>query len=104
MSLLDFAGDGVALALQNIAGPIQAGTATLVGGTVTVSGVKLTTSSRILLGVVTPNAGMNATTAYIAAPLASRNVGAGTFVIQACIQAGTIQNTDVSTVDWAIIG
>lgn len=77
----------------------QQGTATLSGGgTVTVSGVTLTAASVIMVAY---NTAKDATSlsAGVQAPSASRNVGAGTFVI-----SNGIGGDATSTVDWAILG
>lgn len=77
----------------------QKGTATLVGGTVTVSNVRLTTSSIIQVTRNTPGTALNA----ICCRSADRNVGAGSFVIRAESAVGVL-GTETSTVDYLIIG
>lgn len=72
----------------------QKGVATLVAGTITVTGVRLTASSRIQ---VTHNT-VAGTQGIASAPAASRNVSAGSFVINSSNAA------DVSSVDWEING
>lgn len=72
----------------------QAGTAQLVSGTVTVTGVRIAaTTVRIMLTKNTPSG----TAGHLSAPAASRSTG-GQFVINSST------NTDESTVDWLIIG
>lgn len=74
---------------------VKRGTATLVAGTVTVTPVPITTTSRILVSRKTSLG----TLGFLSAPSASRVVGsAGSFVIS------SVSATDVSTVDWAVIG
>lgn len=82
---------------------IQSGTATLTAGTVTIS-APITASSRILVTVKDANPGAGGLTIGFEAPSASRNVGAGTFVVRANVAAGTINVLDTSTLDWAIVG
>lgn len=77
----------------------QKGTATLVGGTVTVSNVRLTTSSIIQVTRNTPGTALNS----ICCRSADRNVGAGSFVIRAESAVGVL-GTETSTVDWLIVG
>jgi hypothetical protein len=76
---------------------VKSGIATLVGGTVTVSGVTLTANSVVVHSRNTP-AG---TTGSLSAPSASRTVGlngTGSFVINSS------SGTETSTVDWTIVG
>lgn len=81
---------------------LAAGTATLVAGTVTVA-AKVTATSRILTSLNTPGGGGNGVD--YKAPAASRVVGApGSFVITAVDAAGATVATDVSTVDWVVVG
>lgn len=80
---------GAAVALQ-----IQKGIATLVGGTVTVTGVTLAATSRI---VATANT-TGGTQGILAIPVASRSTSLGQFVINSS------QGSDTSTVEWLIIG
>lgn len=81
---------------------IQTGTATLASGTVTVTGVTLTSTSRIFL---TRNTAAGATIGVeLVAPSASRNTGTGQFVINSIDASRATVVTDTSTVDWAIIG
>lgn len=79
---------------SQIGAGMQKGTATLVAGTVTVSGVTLTSGSQILFGYNTAGADAD----YLDAPVASRNVSAGTFVINSS------NALDTSSVDWIIVG
>lgn len=83
---------------------LQAGTTTLVAGTKTVSGVTLTSTSRILLTMKDPGAGAITGFGAFDAPVASRNTGAGTFVINAIDDAKATITTAVCTVDYLIIG
>lgn len=83
---------------------IQSGTATLAAGTVTINNVVLTAASRILLTMKDPGAGAITGFANLDAPAASRNVGAGTFVVNAIDTAKATIATAVCTFDWAIIG
>lgn len=70
------------------------GTATLSAGTVTVTGVKLTANSIILISRNTTGGAAG----NLSAPAASRNVGAGSFVISSS------SGTETSTIDYLIIG
>lgn len=83
---------------------LQAGTGTLAAGTLTVSGVTLTASSRILLTVKDPGAGVITGMAGLVAPAANRNVGAGSFVVNAIDDAKATITTAVCTFDWLIVG
>lgn len=80
----------------------QAGVATLAGGTVTVTGVTLTATSRILISRKT--AGGTAGTGGLYAPSANRNTGASTFEIRSADTAGALVATDTSVVDWVVLG
>jgi hypothetical protein len=82
---------------------IQRGTATLVSGTVTVSGVRLTAAARIVVTRMT-KAGSVAH-GLLEVPAGSRTTGAaGQFVINAISEAaGAVVTSDVSTVDWMVI-
>lgn len=73
---------------------IQYGTATLATGTKTVTGVRLSSSSVILVAYNT-EAG---TPGRLSAPSASRDTSLGQFVISSS------SGSDTSTVDWLIIG
>lgn len=83
---------------------VQRGTTTLVAGSATVTGVTLTTSSSILLSMRDPGAGAITGLGALDAPVATRNVGAGSFVINAIDDAKALIGTAISTVDWAVIG
>lgn len=83
---------------------IQSGTTTLVAGTKTVSGVVLTSTSRIFLTMKDPGSGAVTGLGALDAPVASRNTGAGTFVINAIDDSKAVITTAVSTVDYLIIG
>lgn len=78
------------------------GTATLSAGTVTISAT-ITANSRILVTVKDANPGAGGLTIGFEAPVASRNVGAGTFIVRANVAAGTINVLDTSTLDWVVI-
>lgn len=71
----------------------DSGTATLVGGTVTVASAVLTANSKIMVTRNTPGG----TVGHLSAPFASRNTTDGTFVLN------SDSNTETSTVDWAIL-
>jgi hypothetical protein len=73
---------------------IQYGVATLVAGTVTVTGVRLTSTSIIQL---TRNT-IGGTAGDLNAPVASRNTTTGQFVINSA------NGADTSTIDWMIAG
>lgn len=77
---------------------LQKGTATLVAGTITVSGVVVAADASIFVNVNTP-AGAVQGVKY-AVPTATRT--ATQFVINAVDAAGALVATDVSTVDWAV--
>jgi hypothetical protein len=81
---------------------VQTGSATLAAGTVTVSNVVLTANSQILVSRKTQGGTVTNTVQY-EAPSASRNVGAGTMVLQASVAAGTANASDTSVVDYAIL-
>ncbi len=83
--------------------PMQAGTATLASGTVTVAGARLTANSRILVSRNTKGGGASIST-DLEVPSASRNVGAKTFVINAVKADKSVDANDSSTVDWLIVG
>lgn len=81
---------------------LQAGTATLVAGTVTVTGAKLTSGSKI---VATRNTKAGASVGVdLEIPSASRNVGDGEFVINSINADKSVETDDTSTVDWLVIG
>lgn len=82
----------------------QSGTATLAAGTVTISGVALTANSRIQLTMKDFGAGAITGFATLHAPSADRNVGAGTFVVNAIDDAKATIATAVCTFDWEVIG
>ena len=81
----------------------DSGTATLVAGTVTIAGVPLTANSRILVTMRDPGAGAITGFAAFSVPVASRNVGAGTFVINAIDDAKAVIVTATCTVDWQLV-
>lgn len=83
---------------------IQRGTTTLVQGTTPVPiPATITANSRILLSFRDAISGNNANTAKLDAPTVSRSIALGNFVINALTIADAVNNTDVSTVDWAVI-
>lgn len=83
---------------------IQSGRTTLVAGTKTVTGVTLTATSRIFVQTADPGAGAITGFAGYSTPDASRNVGAGSFVINAIDASKAVIATAVPTVDYLIIG
>lgn len=83
---------------------IQSGTTTLIAGTKTVTGVKLTANSRIQLTMKDPGAGAITGMGALDAPVASRNTSTGQFVINAIDDSKAVIVTAVSTVDWLIVG
>lgn len=80
----------------------QAGVATLASGTVTVTGVTLTATSRVVVSRKT--AGGTAGTGGLYAPSANRNTGASTMEIRSADTAGAVVATDTSVVDWVVLG
>jgi hypothetical protein len=83
---------------------IQAGTATLIGGQLTVATATITANSRIVVSFNTAASGGGANTAKLQVSSASRVVGApGSFDIQALTIADVLNNTDTSSVDWVVI-
>jgi hypothetical protein len=82
---------------------IQRGTSTLAAGTVTVSGVTLTANSRIIVTMKDPGAGAITGFADLDVPVATRNTGAGTFVVNAIDATKATINTAVCTFDWLVI-
>lgn len=82
---------------------IQGGTATLASGTVTVSGARLTSTSRILVTRKTKGANASVGTDF-EVPSASRDTSAHTFVINAIKADKTVDANDISTVDWLVFG
>lgn len=83
---------------------MQSGRGTLAAGTVTISGVTLTATSRIVVTMADPGAGAITNFAALDVPDASRNTGAGTFVVNAIDNAKAVINTAVCTFDYFIIG
>lgn len=83
---------------------IQAGTATLVAGTKTITGVTLTANSRIVVTMKDPGAGAITGLVGFDAPAASRNAGSGQFVVNAIDASKAVINTAVCTVDYVIVG
>lgn len=83
---------------------IQSGTGTLVAGTLTVTGVILTSTSRIQLTMKDPGAGALTTFIALDAPVANRNTATGQFVVNAIDNAKATLATAVCTFDWTIVG
>lgn len=81
---------------------LQAGTATLVAGTVSITGAKLTSGSKIVASRNTKAGSAIGTDLEI--PSASRDAGAGTFVINSVKADKSVETNDTSTVDWLVIG
>lgn len=73
------------------------GRATLVAGTVTVSVPGLTAANNVVVSLLTANT-TTLTTEYQAV------AGTDSIVIRANVAAGTINNVDVSTLIWAVVG
>lgn len=82
----------------------QVGTGTLAAGTLTVTGVTLTATSRIFLTMKDPGAGAITGFADLDAPAASRDTGAGEFVVNAIDDSKAVINTAICTFDWLIVG
>lgn len=82
---------------------IRSGTATLAAGTVTIS-APITAGSRILATMKDAGAGALTGFADLEIPAASRNVGAGTFVVRAIDASKAVIGTAVCTFDWFVIG
>jgi hypothetical protein len=83
---------------------LQSGTVSLVAGTATVTGVVLTSTSRILVSIKDAGAGAITAFADLEVPSASRNVGAGSFVINAINASKAVINTATPDVDYLIVG
>lgn len=80
---------------------ILTGQATLVAGTVTITAA-ITANSVIVATWSDPDA---ATVGVLSIPTATRNVGAGTFVVNSVKADGTTPlNTDTGSFDWVVIG
>lgn len=86
-----------------VVGAVQGGTDTLAAGTKTVTAT-ITASSRIIVTMKDPGAGAITNFAAFDVPAASRNVGAGTFVVNAIDNAKAVINTAVCTFDYIILG
>ncbi len=80
----------------------QSGTATLASGTVTVTGVKLNSTSMILVTMRDQGAGALTAFADFRVPVASRT--ATQFVVDAINASSAVLTTAVCTIDWMIIG
>lgn len=83
---------------------IQKGTSTLIAGTKTVTGVTLTSSSRIFVTMKDPGAGAITALAALDVPAGTRNTSTGQFVVNAIDDAKAVLTTAVSTFDWLIVG
>src|SRR6185369_16972942 len=83
---------------------IQSGTGTLVAGTLTVTGVKLSATSRIILTMKDPGAGAITAFADLDAPVANRNTATGQFVVNAIDASKAVIATAVCTFDYLIVG
>jgi hypothetical protein len=81
---------------------IQSGTGTLASGTVTITGVNLTSNSVILLAMRDPGAGALTTFVEFDCPVGTRT--ATQFVVNAIDNAKATLATAVCTFDWLIIG
>jgi hypothetical protein len=84
----------------------QSGSATLVAGTVTVTGVTLTANSVVTFSRKTQGGTVSSTVGY-EAPSASRTAGGtftGSFVLNAVVAAGTVNAADTSVIDWFVVG
>jgi hypothetical protein len=81
---------------------VQAGTATLTAGTVTITAA-ITATSRIL---VTMKNAPAALTTLLVVPSVSRTIGSpGSFVVNGLVAALTVNSADnTSTFDWEVIG
>lgn len=88
---------------QSDAPVIQTGTSTLVTGTKSISAT-LTATSRIFVTMKDPGAGAITGMAGLDVPAGTRNVGAGTFVVNAIDDAKAVIATAVCTFDWVVIG
>jgi hypothetical protein len=79
----------------------QYGTVVLVAGTATVSTAAVTANSRVFFTRTTSNT----TTLTLAYACTTKTPGApGSFVVQAQVAAGTLNNADISTLDWFVVG
>jgi|SRR6185295_2308313 len=86
---------------------IQTGTSTLVSGTKTITGVTLTSTSRITATMKDPGSGAITGFAALDIPVGSRTAGAagtGSFVVNAIDDSKAVITTAVSTFDWQIVG
>lgn len=95
---------GARLPVEQVFPRIQTGTSTLVAGTKSITGVQLTANSRIAITMKDPGAGAITGFGAFRTPAASRNVGAGSFVVDAIDDAKAVIATAVCTFDWMIIG
>lgn len=94
-----------AIQAANTALNVQSGEATLVAGTVTIAtGITVTATSRVF---VSRTAQGGTSTGVIAYECTAKTVGApgtGAITLRANNAAGTIVNTDTSTLDYLIVG
>lgn len=85
-------------------GVVASGTSTLVSGTKSITGVTgLTGTSKILVSVRDPGAGAITGFATLVVPVATRNTGAGSFVVTAVDDSKATITTAVCTFDWAVL-
>jgi hypothetical protein len=86
------------------AATIQTGTGALVAGTLTISSVTITASSRIFVTRKDPAGTLG--TDGLDVPVAGRTVGAGTgsFIVNAINDNAGTGTSDTSTFDWLIVG
>jgi hypothetical protein len=101
----DVTSEGVWLEVLGLPKPkrVQRGTGTLAAGTKTVQGVALRANSTIQLTMRDPGAGAITGFAALDAPVATRSVANGQFVVNAIDDAKALINTAVCTFDWAIL-
>jgi hypothetical protein len=97
---------GIGIDARSSAPLIQTGTLTLVAGTKTINtGVTITSASKIFLQPNTPSGGTQGVKYKV--PDAGLTVGApgtGAFIVTAVDNAGATVATDVSTVNYLIVG
>ncbi len=110
-TVYDVTSEGVWIEFHHPASPddagvprIQSGTSTLITGAKVVTGVVLTATSRIVVTMKDPGAGAITGMADFDVPNASRNVGAGSFLVNAIDDAKAVIATAVCTFDYLIIG
>jgi hypothetical protein len=88
------------------AGGVQAGTVTLVAGTKTVNtGITITSSSKVFVSLNTPGGGTQGVKYKVPdASLVVGGPGTGTFIVTGVDNAGATVATDVSTINYLIVG